>query len=358
MTGPPILDRVPPLQQSRLPEFDFIRTLAIFGVVWIHISGLFIDRVPYGSIEYWGFIALNQLQRFCVPAFILSSGFFLAYFPKNSVRIDRTLIGRLQRVILPYLFWSILVEIYYAAFDLKERSISQVIANFVLGRSLYTYYFIVIIVQFYVIWWLLNRLKIKNSIQLLAMSLCIQLGFTIIRYAASFEIVPPLHHLSDRLVFDWIFYFFLGWFIGERYDRFRQFATKYRQLFAIVAVLAFAFSCLECYFIDVVWSDFDFSRSFYKLSSQIYAIACFFMFLNWSRSSSSIEQIARFSFAIYLTHAISIENFSLWLPYTILNSSFLAFLVMFTCVWSTTYGIVYVLNCTLPKPASKYLLGI
>ncbi|WP_333323067.1 acyltransferase [Microcoleus sp. AT9b-C3] len=83
---------------NRCIEFDLIRALAIVSVVIIHAGFL---SLPDRRLL---FISIDTLQLFCVPAFLLLSGFFLTNKRENQNNPTLILKKRLSRIIPPYLF--------------------------------------------------------------------------------------------------------------------------------------------------------------------------------------------------------------------------------------------------------------
>ena len=70
--------------QTRLPELDLLRSLALIGVVIIHITAP-LDLYAHQEIfMYYLFVSLHLAQRFCVLVFIIISGCFLTYNINNQ----------------------------------------------------------------------------------------------------------------------------------------------------------------------------------------------------------------------------------------------------------------------------------
>ncbi|MEG4866983.1 MULTISPECIES: acyltransferase family protein [Microcoleaceae] len=85
-----------PKASNRFAEFDLIRALAIVGVVIIHAGfSAFRERRIV-------FVAIDTLQLFCVPAFLLLSGFCLTNKTDNQNNPAQIFKKRLSRIISPY----------------------------------------------------------------------------------------------------------------------------------------------------------------------------------------------------------------------------------------------------------------
>ncbi|MDC0835616.1 acyltransferase [Geitlerinema sp. CS-897] len=344
--------------RTRLPEFDFIRSLAILGVVLIHTTGAFLPEVERGSIADLVLLGINQMQRFCVPAFIILSGFWLSHVPNNFKNPDLTLKKRLLRVVPPYIFWSLVFEVYNI-FVVRDRSLSHIFTDLILGKSVYVYYFIILILQFYILWWILVKINVKTiGTSGLAIALAVQFGFTVVRYSALLDKIPPLHYLSDRLILDWVFFFILGWYIGQHYERVRSLVFSNKTLIWGIAIFALLLSIIERDFIRYLELSREGASNFLRFPSQIYAVAFFLGCLPCDRSFKPLQTLSRYAFAIYLIHAPFVDLLSKKLIRQFPDSIFASFLILSVGILAMNIGFLYGLEKLLPKPVSRYILGV
>ena len=112
---------------TRFAEFDLIRALAIVSVVIIHAGFL---SLPDRRIL---FISIDTLQLFCVPAFLLISGFFLTNKLDNQNNPTLILKKRLSRIIPPYLFWSVAFYILNNLGNLKRFDLLGLVRDVLTG---------------------------------------------------------------------------------------------------------------------------------------------------------------------------------------------------------------------------------
>jgi peptidoglycan/LPS O-acetylase OafA/YrhL len=83
---------------NRLAEFDLIRALAIVSVVITHAGfSTFSDRTIL-------FVAIDTLQLFSLPAFLILSGFFLTNKLENQNNPALVVKKRLSKIIPPICF--------------------------------------------------------------------------------------------------------------------------------------------------------------------------------------------------------------------------------------------------------------
>ncbi len=86
---------------------DHLRVFATFSVILLHTG--FDILFQYGTIPdsaWWAANIYFGPARFCVPAFLMISGALL--LPKVNESLEDFLKKRLSRVLLPFLFWSLL----------------------------------------------------------------------------------------------------------------------------------------------------------------------------------------------------------------------------------------------------------
>lgn len=365
--------------QTRLPEFDLLRSLAIIGVVIIHITAPLDLYAHQGIFMYYLFVSLHLAQRFCVPVFLIISGFFLTY--KIDCQQNPTLVlkKRLFRIIPPYLFWSLFF--YFLDIALGERTFNlfSLLKDLLTGSSVGAYYFVILIVQFYILWWLLSKLKIWSYTKLLMISLGIQILITTYLYYYLFQIhYFPVIDLMYRLIAAWSFYFVFGLFLGKNYENTKKFLQKLRVPLILLTCIFLLLSIVEFYIIDglnllntsntqtgTIAAKIETAISYWRISSQLYSVAFFLLIISFHNTnflSSGVTQIfkkvSEYSFAIYLIHQPIIWKL-FFRVFKLLGTGTLAsFFVIFVLDLGICYGLIY-LGCKfLPKKYTRYIFGL
>ncbi len=135
----------------RLTELDLLRGIAILAVVLIHFTGPAIRQLSLTSYAYDFYLILNRLAQFAVPCFIFISAFALTY--RNKTRKGLPSWGqfyrqRINRILIPYFLWSCFY-ILYRLINHEGNTIflKKIIYWFVLGKSFYHLYFLILIIQ-------------------------------------------------------------------------------------------------------------------------------------------------------------------------------------------------------------------
>ena len=94
---------------------DFLRFLAAFAVIAIHVLGPF--RYLYGDIgdsQWLAAAGINSLSRWAVPVFMMISGALLLS-SEREFNCRHYLSKRLSKVVIPFLGWT-LIYAFYAGF--------------------------------------------------------------------------------------------------------------------------------------------------------------------------------------------------------------------------------------------------
>ena len=143
----------------------------MFGVLVIHASGAFewklLESQNWTSQE--GLAALlSQLARFCVPMFMILSGYGLG-FSEHRRKLGAFGLGELKtfwsrrasRVLVPYLTWSILSLFLMNRLwtDAGGVAWGDIAKSLLMGTADYHLYFIAFLLQAYVLWPLLRKLS-------------------------------------------------------------------------------------------------------------------------------------------------------------------------------------------------------
>ena len=143
---------------KRINYFDFLRGIAILMVMGIHTYNI----RSFDGLEDVALIGIRETLNFAVPLFLAISGFFIA---KKDV-LDKDsyfsfLKKQIPRVYLPALIWSLpmLALWIYKGQDIL-MSIGKVLGCMTFGP----YYFVVLIIQLYLLHPLIKWLAAKPAV--------------------------------------------------------------------------------------------------------------------------------------------------------------------------------------------------
>lgn len=130
---------------------DFIRLVAIIGVVLIHTSTSFTDKLNPSSFEFYVLHFINQFSRFSVPLFFAISGFLLGgKYSEIKSPLDFYK-KRLSRIFLPYVTWSFIYFIFIFPHPVERIFTHGFVEGLLRGSLSYQLYFIPTIIVLYAI---------------------------------------------------------------------------------------------------------------------------------------------------------------------------------------------------------------
>lgn len=292
--------------QARLQVFDILRVLATLAVIGIHVSA------DYASTS-WGGLLFNQVVRFSVPMFIIISGFLLYYQEISSSRPESTgtfYRKRFSKILWPYVIWTVLYTLMtqYLLHTWPDQSVllAAVGKHLIWGTGAYHLYFMVIIIQCYLLYPLLRAWLHSHHISfvitlLSLLSLCQVVLYlhTVGRYHLPATINPQLYLVAFPI---WIGYFGLGMYM----------ATIKSQLESRLSAALWPWGVLWAVSLAVLLVDSYISGSYAssgKPTIMIYTIMSFLFFYGLALKYGSREfplsaWLSRQSFLIYLAHPV------------------------------------------------------
>ena len=211
------MDRSRP-SSARSSQIDLLRALAIVAVVLIHVWGPSSEVTPErGPLHAAFFAFFVSGSGWAVPCFFFLSGLLLTQRADFSGWPDRLgwLRRRAARLLPPYLFWSAL---YLAV--ARQTDVVAILRRLAFGTASYQMYFVVALVQAYVLWWLVmpwlrrQTPRVQNVVLLGAVALSVLAHAW---RAAYLDAVQADHFEWLRsTVFPWIGYFAFGCLVALR----------------------------------------------------------------------------------------------------------------------------------------------
>ena len=81
------------------------KIIAAFAVIMLHISSYFLYN-SYLDFNWWTANLFDSSARWCVPVFVMISGYLLLSPEKNYTTLDFYK-KRINRIIIPLIFWTV-----------------------------------------------------------------------------------------------------------------------------------------------------------------------------------------------------------------------------------------------------------
>lgn len=293
------------MQKEHLHEFDVIRVFAAFTVIAIHITASY---VYYTKAAY----ILNQLARFAVPLFLVMSGFLLYYADLNkgfsSVKIFYE--KRFKRLLKPYIVWTLIYTGFnaYVACDWSNELI-KIPYHIIWGTASYHLYFIIIILQLYLIYpWLRRKIKEQPVATLLASLFLSFICQTLLYFDMLGVYKLPAGYNMFYLVFFpvWIFYFVFGMIAALNREKWEEY-LRTRKTMAVLLWAASLFLLLgDSFYTGSFAASLRPTVMLYTVSTYFLFYVFFLPYRDLIGKISVIGWLSRQSFFIFLAHPLVI----------------------------------------------------
>lgn len=298
--------------KKRIEEADYMKGVAILAVILIHVTA-FSMRSFHQLTDGGVFFAINQLGRFCVPVFFMISGLFLFYryydnepFPVKSFFKKRTMY-----ILIPYLIWSVIYLIYGKMVHpetVPGPGIKSIEAIFT-GGAYYHLYFLVVMVQFYVLLpvliWAFRKF---GGITVVAFSLLVNVIAGSMTWWEVVDKLPWLASYNQNAMYYfpvWLFYFCLGGWIGQHADQVYQYVKKIPFSATVLFYLASAVAMMIEGFVRKHTGFFNYSVFAYSICT---LMLLYQMFCKWK--FSWMYMLGKYSFGLYLIHPMLLNLWS------------------------------------------------
>jgi probable poly-beta-1,6-N-acetyl-D-glucosamine export protein len=312
-------------KRGRIVEIDIVRALAIFAVIAIHSTTNPIVHLNVHSSMYPFYCSVNTFGAFAVPTFIMLSGFvlFYNYYPRNfgTKAVKDFYSKRILYIAIPYITISLLYYVfnrYYVgkslsgmAWDFTNKLIS--------GHNNYHLYYMVIIIQFFIVFPIILGL-LKKSSWLAKNSWW--LGF-VGQWLFWYLNAHYIHYSRTAIIpFTYFSYFFVGAYIGIYYesaktwlfDPLRGLPLR-KKIFRIFLLLLWAVSTVGYLYLiyrSRIGSPLNVDASMYTLFYNVFTLSTGLVFSQWSfwiyRKFSKqmwvrgLIVLGMISFGVYLIH--------------------------------------------------------
>lgn len=269
-----ILDKEVSIKE-RIIFFDVVKGIAIIAVVLIHTLLLY-KLTDKGNVTF--IYMVNNIIRFAVPFFLIISGILLN--PKNvenKNKIFRFYIKKIISIVIPYLILTLIISLY------SKSDIKEFFYYAFTGKALGPYYYVVVLMQLYMLYPILVTVRKKNWI--------LPAAFIISVVTYLFEFTWHIYDVTLCLPY---LYFFVYGIVNREY----YLNTNYKRkdvrilLAVIIGYLIFSF----------IWTDYYYNTAY------LYGITLWNLFFIYKDILKNfwvtkwIAGIGRISLWIYLIH--------------------------------------------------------
>ncbi|WP_416729951.1 acyltransferase [Fictibacillus sp. JL2B1089] len=328
-------------------EIHFLRAFACIGVLLVHVSATYFNEAD--GVWNWFTYFFNQLGRFGTPTFAVISGFLLFNgVNKKGFSFKPFITSRTTKIIMPFVIWSLFyqfVTVYFLGGTLSTDP-KVFLYNFTMGESFYHLYFMAIVVQFYIMFPILQFIRSGIGWWIgLIISAAISLYFTnLIDVPFASGIIEKV--LIDKVfVMHWIFYFVFGGFLAHYWKPISVWVKKHSALLALGVVIVYVGAYLEYKVVGSVSSRRETNLINIPILS-FATIGLYFYLVKLSWMKVSLQVIGKLSMGIYLIHPFTLILFTKTLPPEVWQTRFMP--IMFFVVLITTIVFVKIIQ-QVPK---------
>lgn len=241
--------------KHRLDEIDILRGLTFLAIALQHSLAVYIYAGDMNQAAAYINAFLLILIRYAVPMFITITGLVLFYNHGHGYFDYRKFISkRLSQAFIPYFIWTLIYYFWSGGYTALAHPLAAAgsIARLTLsGEACYHLWFMVAIIQFYLLFPLFRWFVLKYKDQpvfILTVSLVSYLGLLWLwgkplPQMAGIETpwLITLWNYRDRVFLSWFFYFMLGGYAGLYVGKLRQITKDIQKTNVFVYLLAFVF---------------------------------------------------------------------------------------------------------------------
>jgi surface polysaccharide O-acyltransferase-like enzyme len=264
------------------------------------------------SVSHYGLLVLRSTCAFAVPAFLFVSGFFSAYTVRGNQPTShrwKAVFRRVLGLVIPYLFWSIVIFVGQAFTGTVYAPLEYVI-KLLTGGAFWHLFFVPVLCCCYLLSpWIVVLARSRPRLLISALVL-LQVGLLASEYARLFGVGGTALAWIGRVAPEgsllwWIIFFALGSVAALNIEKVKEWLTKYRWQIVAVAVFSWLLNIWEGNVLLRTYRT-EFAAGIGTVSCNLYAVsvvACFLSFwdaqIPWSKA---LQELSKRSYGIYLVH--------------------------------------------------------
>lgn len=268
------------------------------AVMIVHITAVGVTDYIHGSFPNIVTMYLNRSLKFTTPVFIFLSGVtgFYSYRNGRELKYLPFLWRRLKKVLIPYIVWTYVYYRVHIELGYYGRSSEFFWDRLMHGTISFHLYFVIIIVQLYVLGPIFYNIVKKSPNRLLTLTVSAVITALCVEYMR-FE-------LADRVFFKYMFFYMLGIYVTLEYDKFTGWVKRHRLTvivgYLVIGVIYTAVTYYNMVIYTMVWFAFCTISIFF-----VYSIGL--MLRDWcGRVYGAVKLFGQSSYYIYLMHPLII----------------------------------------------------
>ena len=317
-------------------------------VIFIHTSSA---PVTYLIKPSWQLAAVYtpwKLASFVVYGFLFIGGVRFALHPSEP-GIGGTLVfyrKKLTRILIPYIVWVAVYYLWLIIYMDYSFSFGKLVEFFVTGTAASHFYFVVIILQFFILAPVFRRFKPSHTAAVLPILLLITLMLESSLPELLGRVAPGLRDnflwygpfRNDRVFTSYLFYWAAGVYAGFAYDKVKEMIGKARIPITVCWALV-AFAEVFCGYRGYAYGDW---YGILTPLHHLFIISSILFSFTWALKIKDLSffkteffrLLDRCSFSVYLAHLLVMHTFDYyaekWWDLSVLPSYLLRMAVTFT----------------------------
>ena len=290
------------IQEVFRHEFTTMTVVLALLVIYSHVTSHALLGYDKSSLAY-GFVYFTK--KLCAIAFygfiFMSSAKYFATPRSESFRYGAFMLRRVRKIVLPYILWVLIYYAYFLRHGYFPFSVPELVKYILTGTLVAHFYFIIVIMQFYLLMPLWHKLAKMKTAPIAAIT------------AACFIVTVisqncfPNFIYSDRIFPSYLFFWMLGILCGSRYDKFVGLLTRHRAMLLVEGAIIAAHLVLG-YFSSRGIISYPYANTWHLV--YVTALIFFAMYFAVVIKPEKIPfwrlltAISGASFYIYLTHIL------------------------------------------------------
>ncbi len=288
---------------------DNSRILAIFAVIFLHVSSSVIAQSDVGSGYWWIANIYDSAVRWCVPVFVMISGALLLDQNKNE-GLAAFYTKRLSRVLIPILFWSfvfLLLKFLKGYVKGAPPSGSELLNLFLSGTPYYHMWFLYMILGLYLFTPFFKKIVAHSTTQ--ELKFLVTLMFVFATVNSLHEGLAP--ESKSGLFINWFLEFIPYFFMGHIARH--SLLKPSRTLLILVWTGSMIGTALGSYAINTIngADAYPYFYSYLSITVIPMSISILYLFKYWvvpMFSETLTKKIASLILGVYLIHPIILEG--------------------------------------------------
>lgn len=217
-------------RKDRKPEISILNVAFCLIVIFIHVTSAPVTQLDKTTWQFAAVLVPWRLSAFVTQGFILLSGIKLFLGRGKNIDYRKFYLSRLYKIVIPYILCVAAYYIFFCVYGYYTFHLPELVRFIFIGDLAVHFYFIIVIVQFY----LLAPLWIKAVKKADPAMICV---FALMTTIISNQYLPNIVALflpdyyfpyAGRLFSSYLIYWIGGCLIGLYYEVFSESVRKNR----------------------------------------------------------------------------------------------------------------------------------